>query len=264
LIWSDKDSLAMHFGYWDENTASKKEALINPYREIINLMKPKTGELLLDSGCGMGGATFWIARNTSANITGITISKKQIEIAKQLQKTTRADVSERTDFYDMDFTKTSFRNEMFHGVFGVESFSHSYPNMELVLKEMHRILKKGGKIVMIDGVLFRHAKNAQEKELLKRMYQGWKLNGGLTVLEITEQFKKAGFKRVSFIDKTDAIKRSAFYLYVIGLIGYPAVKVLNFFGVISDVVFENVLPVIHQRKLQKLGIMGHGIFYAEK
>ncbi len=264
LMWSDRESLGMHFGYWDKNTKSKKEALINPYREIVDLLKPKAGDVLLDSGCGMGGGAFWIARNTGAKVVGITISEKQIEIAKQLQKTAKADVADRTEFRYMDYTKTDFKDGTFNGVFGVESFSCSYPDLAPLLGEMHRILKKGGKIVMIDGFLYRHPKNAEEKRLLERMYRGWKLNGGVTVSEITEQFIKAGFNKVTFIDKTEAIGKSATYLYIIGLIGYPVVKLLNFFGVISDVVFENVLPIIHQRKLQKLGIMGHGIFYAEK
>lgn len=264
LLWSDKESLAMHFGYWDKDTKNKLEALTNPYREIVKILKPGAGDVLLDSGCGMGGATFWIARNTEAKIIGITISKKQVEIAKKLQKTTKADVASRTEFRYMDYVKTDFKNETFDGIFGVESFSTSYNNLKVIFGEMHRILKKGGKIVIVDGVLNRYPKNKEEKKLLQEFFHGWKLSGGLTAPEIIGYFKEAGFKNIGFIDKTEAIRKSASHLYSIALVGYPFLKLLNFLGVISDVVFDNVYPAIHQKKLQDLGIMGHGVIYAEK
>ena len=65
-FWFDKESLGLHYGFWDKGTKSKKESLLNQYREVIRLLQPKSNELVLDAGCGIGGASLWLTKKTNA------------------------------------------------------------------------------------------------------------------------------------------------------------------------------------------------------
>ena len=117
---------------------------------------------------------------------------------------------------------------------------------------------------MIDGVLLRHAKNTTEKELLYKFSFGWKLQGLNTVDEIIEGFKGAGFRGVSFVDRTDAIRKNASAIQYRGFLAYPLLKALHFFKLISKVELENVYATFSQKKMHEVGLFGYGIFSAEK
>ncbi|MDC0230304.1 class I SAM-dependent methyltransferase, partial [Deltaproteobacteria bacterium] len=54
----------------------------NKYQNILNKLKPKAGDHILDVGCGWGGFMEYAARN-GFKVTGITISKEQYEYAKK-------------------------------------------------------------------------------------------------------------------------------------------------------------------------------------
>lgn len=262
LFWSDNESLGLHYGFWDSDTKSRKEALLNQYREIIKLLQPESNELILDAGCGVGGASIWLAKHTNAKFIGITLSSKQVELAKKYS--IRYKVSGRVEFYKMDFFNSGFNDETFDKIFTIESFCYSYPNPTNLLKEMHRVLKKGGKILMSDGFLLRHPKNNQEIESLKKFYLGWKLNGGNSKDEILGAFKKSGFKNVRFIDKTESIKKNVNQIFLRGVILYLFLRILRSFKLISQTELEHTFAVINQKRLVEAGIMGYGIFYAEK
>jgi len=136
--------------------------------------------------------------------------------------------------------------------------------MQILLQEMFRILKKGGKIIMSDGMLLRRPKDLYERRLLEKLYLGWKLKGGNTIQEIIESFTKVGFKNVKFINKTRAIKKNINTIYIRGLIAYPFLKMLRFFRLISQVELENAYAPLNQKKTYEKGLFGYGMFYAEK
>lgn len=261
-FWYDKESLGMHYGFWDRDTKSRKEALINQYREIINLIHPEPNELILDAGCGVGGASIWLAKKTKAKFIGIASSIKQLELANKYAK--KHGVSEYVKFYRQDYFRTNFKDETFDKIFAIESFCHSYPDSLNLFNEMYRILKTGGKIFMSDGILLRHPKDNDEQKLFKEWCSGWKLNGLNTIDEIIYAFRKAEFKNIEFIDKTESIKRSSNQIYLGGMIGRPFLKVLRIFRLISLIELKNVNAIINQKSLFEKGIMGYGIFYAEK
>ena len=261
-FWFDKESLGIHYGFWDKGTKSKKEALLNQYREVIKLLRPKSNELILDAGCGVGGASIWLARKIKAKLIGITLSSKQVKLAKKYLA--KYNVSDKVEFYKMDFFKTKFKNKTFNKIFTIESFCYSCPNPENLLREMYKVLKKGGKILISDGILLRQPKNNQEQKLLEKFYLGWKLNRLNTGSEIIKALKKTGFKKIKFISKTESVKRNLNQIYLRGIIFYPILKILRFFKLISQVELENTFATICQKKLFETDIMGYGIFYAQK
>ena len=56
---------------------------INKYENLANITGVKGNDKILEIGCGWGGFSSFLAKKYSANVTAITISKKQYEKAKQ-------------------------------------------------------------------------------------------------------------------------------------------------------------------------------------
>ena len=66
-----------------ENNNNLEEAQINKYKKLAHLIKPKSGDKILEIGCGWGGFAEYLGKNFDVNLDCITISKKQYEFAKE-------------------------------------------------------------------------------------------------------------------------------------------------------------------------------------
>src|SRR3989344_1350498 len=86
IIWRDRTSLGMHFGFWNKNTKSHKESLINQNLFMENVSKVNSKDIILDAGCGVGGSSIWLYKRFKAKIYGISISGFQIKKAKDFSK----------------------------------------------------------------------------------------------------------------------------------------------------------------------------------
>lgn len=264
LFWTDNESLGMHYGFWEQNTTSKKEALINQYREIIEIMQPAPGEQVLDAGCGIGGASFWIAEKTGADVVGITISGNQLKTAAGLLGGRKKHLSEKIVFKKRNYLDTGFLEKSFDKIFGIESFCYAYPRPEKLFKEMHRLLKNGGKLLMSDGICLRRAQTDEERKMLEKFCCGFKLSGVSMPEEIIAALEKNGFKNIKYINKTEQIKRNKNILYWRAKLAHPLLQLLGRLKLVAKVQSEHGYAPIFQKELIEKGIMGYGIFYAEK
>ena len=56
LVWvRHRNYMAMHWGYWDENTKTHTESLLNMNRAVAAKGDLRPGMRVLDAGCGNGG-----------------------------------------------------------------------------------------------------------------------------------------------------------------------------------------------------------------
>lgn len=262
LFYADRESLGFHYGFWDKNTKSKKEALLNQYREVNKLLQIQPGDRVLDAGCGVGGGALWLAKHTQGKFDGITLSAKQVELGRKFAK--ERNLADRVSFHHMDYNQTSFSDESFDKAFGIESFCYSYPDQLVLFREMHRLLKKGGKLIMSDGFAYHHPQNDSERKWLNDFCRGWHVNTLSTPEEITMALEQAGFKNIRFIDKTAAALKSSRQVYRIGLYAYPITKILQLLRFTSRLVPDNIYAGLAQKKMFDAGLMGYGIFSAEK
>lgn len=104
---------------------------------------------ILDVGCGTGNLLLKIARkyNKSIELVGVDLSPKMISIAKEKL--------EENSFINYE-TGTSdnlkFNSNYFDYVICSNSLHH-HPSTQNSLKEMTRVLKKNGKLIIVDGIL---------------------------------------------------------------------------------------------------------------
>lgn len=108
------------------------------------LDKLPPGTTVLDVGCGIGGSSRILARDYGFAVTGITISPQQVERAQQL---TPEGIS--AQFVVDDAMAISFPDASFDVVWSIEAGPHM-PDKAVFAKELMRVLKPGGIMVMAD------------------------------------------------------------------------------------------------------------------
>jgi len=81
-LWLDK-SLTYSSAIFDNDEKDLEAAQLNKYKKLINLIKPKSGDKILEIGCGWGGFAEYIGKNFDVKLDCITISKKQFDYTKK-------------------------------------------------------------------------------------------------------------------------------------------------------------------------------------
>ena len=79
--WLD-ETLTYSCGIFEKPEQELEKAQINKYNKLIELIKPKPGDKILEIGCGWGGFAEHLAKNYDIQLDCITISKKQFEFTK--------------------------------------------------------------------------------------------------------------------------------------------------------------------------------------
>ncbi|OTB07819.1 hypothetical protein M426DRAFT_317710 [Hypoxylon sp. CI-4A] len=76
----------IHHGFFKSPNETKEEAQVNLINYLLEISALPAGAKVLDVGCGIGGTSRFLAREHGAQVTGITISGRQVQIANRLTK----------------------------------------------------------------------------------------------------------------------------------------------------------------------------------
>ncbi len=130
--------------FYDIMESFVEKSLYSKWR--IKYFSPLKGKIL-EVGIGTGKNIDYL--NDKARVTGIDFSKKMLEKAKQkLTRTDRKNITlKKMDVENLDFEDNSFDYVITSSVFC------SVPDPLKGLKEIKRVLKPTGKLVMVEHVL---------------------------------------------------------------------------------------------------------------
>ncbi|MCA1904000.1 MAG: methyltransferase domain-containing protein [Cyanobacteria bacterium KgW148] len=136
----------IHLGHYGNPPRRKDfiQAKIDFVHEMVRWGNLPPAGKLLDVGCGIGGSSRILAKDYGYDVTGITISPKQVERAREL---TPADV--KAQFMVDDAMNLSFPDASFDIVWSIEAGPHM-PDKQVFAKELLRVLKPGGVLVVAD------------------------------------------------------------------------------------------------------------------
>ncbi len=131
------------------------------YLPKFNLLSEIKGKTILDVGAGGGGKSVFYALNGAKEVVGIDIEEGFIEQANKFAKEKGA---RNVKFAVQNAEKTDFPDNSFDVCVMNDVFEH-LARPEAVLKEVHRILKKGGK-VFINSPPYYHPYGAHLSDLI--------------------------------------------------------------------------------------------------
>ena len=80
--WLDS-TLTYSCGIFNSSKETLEQAQINKYNKLINMVKPKKGDKILEIGCGWGGFAEFIAKKYNIELDCITNSKKLFLFTKE-------------------------------------------------------------------------------------------------------------------------------------------------------------------------------------
>jgi len=112
------------------------------YASLIQRLNDKSFKSLLDIGCGTGRVLSLITDKFNVKVSGIDLSEGMIEKAKDL-------LGESADLKVGDSENLLWDDDTFDVITCNASFHH-YPNPIAVLKEMKRVLKPDGRVIIAD------------------------------------------------------------------------------------------------------------------
>lgn len=105
--------------YFERPEMSLDEAQLAKRRHIAAKLLVQPGARVLDIGCGWGGMALYLARNCNADVTGITLSREQLEIAQR--RRIDSGLATHVDFRLQDYRAL---NEAFDRIVSVGMFEH--------------------------------------------------------------------------------------------------------------------------------------------
>ncbi|GAA0503765.1 methyltransferase type 11 [Saccharopolyspora subtropica] len=177
---------SIHYGYWPDGPGGSFTDAQDRLTALVGeklALRPE--ERLLDVGCGTGRPATLLARATGCIVTGITISRRQLETA------VRRDV-DGVAFTLADAMDMPFADGEFDAALALESLLHM-PDQKGALAEVHRVLRPGGRLVVAD---FFQITPAPEQP------GGVPFTPPPPLPELTDRIRAAGFEVTDVVDIT--------------------------------------------------------------
>lgn len=259
--WDLNNSLAIHYGYWDDHVSSFQESLIRMNEVMMIAAGIQPTDWVLDAGCGVGGSSIFLASMLGCRVTGITLSERQREQATTNAK--KKDIGDLVDFRVMNYAATDFPDASFDVVWGCESICYA-DDKEQFIKEASRLLKPGGRLVVADGFVSAFENN--DNTIIRRWLDGWQVN----YLETPERFRhfmsNAGFKEITSRNISKQVSHSTRRLYRFYFLAslYLLWKKINFSKPATEFQKKNISACKYQYKGIKKGLWQYGLITGKK
>jgi cyclopropane fatty-acyl-phospholipid synthase-like methyltransferase len=208
-------NMNMHFGVWHRGiSVLDREAMLEQTSlEAFTYFNRKSDEAFhaLDAGCGVGASLRTAAaffRN--ATFAGITVVPWQIERSRSVL----TDAS-RVQTTLADYEETSFPDQSFDICFSIEAAVHGTGlDKRKYLREMHRLLRPGGRLVVVDCFLLHPPEsiNPFTRMIYRTACEGWAVQEMAVLPAMIDAARELGFSDVRFQDYSFRVAPSVMHV----------------------------------------------------
>ncbi len=191
----------MHFGYYRAGANPfNREAMLEQMNaeilarlELNGIPEPR----LLDLGCGLGATLRSFARRLPEGcLCGVTRVPWQVTQARALNEA--AGCSERVAVVEGDYQDTPLPSAGYDGVYALESSCHARGSDKgVLLREAHRLLRPGGRLVVADGFLAtgRFVTRLQER-IYRKLCECWVIEELAQLDQFLARLEQLGFRDI--------------------------------------------------------------------
>ena len=123
--WLDK-TLTYSCGIFNSSNETLEKAQINKYNKLINMVKPKNGDKILEIGCGWGGFAEHLAKSYNIKLDCITISKKQFLFTKE--RIRKAGLNHKVNVQMLDYRDVKKKYDIIVSIEMIEAVGEKYLN----------------------------------------------------------------------------------------------------------------------------------------
>jgi erythromycin 3''-O-methyltransferase len=143
-----KETHYMNMGYWKDGPQSLDDACEAMAEFMGDFGQFCREDRILDAGCGFGDQDiYWASHHTPREITGVNISRLQVEYAQRRIK--ELGLQDCITMHLGSATSLPFADGSFDKVVTLESAQH-FGTREDFFREAHRVLRPGGQIYTAD------------------------------------------------------------------------------------------------------------------
>ncbi len=261
VLWLNTHNLAIHYGYWDEETRNHSGSLLNMNRMLAEKAGICPGQVVLDAGCGLGGSSIWLAERYQVKVFGVTLAESQARKAHKFA--TKRGVESLLEFGVADYCAAPFASGSFDVVWGLESICYALDKRTFI-KEAHRLLRPGGRLVVADGFANKTTFNAVEWEAVLAFLDGWAVPNLVTPRQFQNYLEESEFVDVAFTDITSNVIPSAERMHRTAALTTPIQKTLDWMGIRTPAQTRNYHAALRQIELLEGGLACYGVVCATK
>ena len=160
-LWLDP-TLTYSSAIFDQKDNDLEKAQINKYKKLVELIKPKSGNKILEIGCGWGGFAEYVGKNHDVKLDCITISKKQFEYASN--RIFKNGLNEKINIQFKDYRDVKQKYNSIASIEMIEAVGQNY--LENYFKSIKTNLVRDGsaaiQAITIDDNLFDRYKTKED------------------------------------------------------------------------------------------------------
>ena len=157
-LWLD-NTLTYSSAIFDNQKNNLEDAQLNKYKKLCELVKPKSGDRMLEIGCGWGGYAEYIGKNFDVTLDCITISKKQYDFAKE--RIFRNGLNEKINIEMLDYRDVKNKYDSIASIEMIEAVGQNY--LKSYFKKIKESLEHNGtaaiQAITIDDKYYDRYKN---------------------------------------------------------------------------------------------------------
>lgn len=192
----------MHFGLFEDEEIPDKGApvggstsltrgLESMIEAIVAPIEIRAHHHVVDAGCGIGGTSAYLARTRGCKVTGVNLNEVQLAIAEK--RVNEMELGGRVGFSRGDCSRRlPFDSNSIDFVVNIESACH-YSDRGQFLREVHRILKPGGRIAAMDWLVTEDITTEQHERHIRPMHEHWAVAGLESLSSYTRRLRETGF-----------------------------------------------------------------------